>query len=204
MEQFNSFTVPIKKEKSESFTAIIIADKKFGPLAEYEGSTIIDTHINQIQSICKNQDIVYIGGQESIKVKDRFPGIRVIENYNFTNTNDASNIRLAMMYNTSDTIVLMKCGALIDNMKFNTLIQHNKNCTVAGSKDNKHILGITVTSGRAEFIAFGLQYEWIPICLFNKKQVAEFYRTVFKHKPNYMFHELINKHLENNEMEVIL
>jgi hypothetical protein len=202
MEQFNSFTIPIKKEKVESFSAIIIADRKFNPVSG-DGTTIIENHVSQIRSVYKNPDITYIGGAESVKVKDKVPDIRVIENYNFTNTNDASNIRLAMMYNIADTLLLFKCGVSVTNIQLNRILQHNNNCTIVSNKSHRNI-GVTVVDGKITFIAYGLEYEWIPMCLFNKKQVQEFYKVVMADKPNKMFHELVNTHIENYEMEAIL
>lgn len=203
MDKYNSFTIPIKKQQITDMTAIIIADNKFSCLNLSNEKPIIDIQVEGLRQVHPHINIIYVGGSDVVRVKERHPSIRVIENTCFKSTNENENLRLGLLSNVDDTLLFIKGNILVNNMVLNNLVQHVDNATIVTPNNNKKI-GATIVDQHVTCFAYGLQYEWIPIMLLNKAGVIDMSKIVFHQSGNKMLHEILNIYIDKLPMKVLV
>jgi choline kinase len=165
-----------------NLTVIILAAnigygmKSYGPktlLAVNEKETILEYQISLVRSCFPKADIILVVGFLADKIIRKCPpGIRVVENQLFENTNEATQLRLALNCAMTDSILVIKDDIIFNNDTL-TEISKGQSCLIYDSKHqlDEENIGVNVVDGKATAFAYGLPNKWCHIAYLTSKEL---------------------------------
>lgn len=207
-----------------NITVIILAAnisygmKSYGPktlLSVNNKETLLEYQINLIKTVFPQADIILVVGFLADRIIRKCPpGVRIVENQLYEQTNEATQIRLALNCTLTDCVLIIKDDIVFNAETFKELSK-DKSCIIYDSKgqidaDN---IGVTVVDGYATTFAFGMPNKWCHIAYLVSKEL-KIIRSLCNNKENhklYLF-ELLKitlnrvekiKAIEPSNMEII-
>ena len=201
-----SCVVPTRRSKIDrsDITVIIMAAnigyrmKSYGPkslLNVTPNETLIEYQLNTIQSSFPHADVILVVGFFADRLIKRCPpGIRVVENQLYEETNEVEQIRLALNCTLTDNILVLKDDVIFNNETLCN-ISKQKSCLIYDSQDRiEHTnIGVTVINGYATTFSYGLSDKWCHIVYLTKKETNILRAICAKRENSKMYlHEALN------------
>lgn len=143
--------------------------KSYGPKTLIElkhGQTVVSRQVDILRHVFPGADLVVVVGYEAERVQ-RFlpPGVRVVENENFEDTNVARSIEMGVKASAGGA-VLVVYGDLVFNRATFTGLVLGRSCVVVDSKCRRGCeVGVNIDkkTGDVEHFDYGLSPKWAHI-----------------------------------------
>ena len=210
----NRFTTKIKKSgsglKPENPLSVVIPVagmghrmKSYGPkclLQANQQETILEKTIKNIKKEYPFSDIIVVAGFESEKIVKTLPhDIRIVENYNYQDSNIVESIRLGINASSHENILVIY-GDLIFNVYSIRHITSDGSCIIVDSKSRfkDEEIGVTVVDDHVTAFAYGLSKKWSQIVYLEGKEFFAMKKLCSDKRKNklYLF-ELLNIMINN-------
>lgn len=208
----NFITSPREKasgERVDDFVSIILLSENCGyrmksygpiPLLKIGGKCLIDTQIEEIQSVFSEFEIILCSGFGSTKIakyiREKYPAlnIRIVENQLYEYSNSCESLRLCLN-NTTNNKVLVCNGELMINRDVLSLISLKSSFIVSESADNDNLeVGVTINErGHTENFCYGIENTWSEILFLHEKSIVETIRAIIsdaEYKNKFIFEAL--------------
>jgi choline kinase len=207
-----------------NITVIILAAnigygmKSYGPktlLSVNDKETLLEYQINLIRTVFPKADIILVVGFLADRIiKKCPPGIRIIENQLYENTNEVTQLRLALNCTITENVLIIK-DDIIFNAETLKEISKDKTCLIYDSTDkiDNENIGVTIVDGYVTTFAFDVPNKWCHIAYLTIKDLKSI-RSICNNKDNarLYFFEALNmllnkvekiKAIEPKSMEII-
>lgn len=208
----------------DNITVIILAAnigygmKSYGPktlLNVNEKETLLEYQINLIRTVFPKADIILVVGFLADRIIRKCPpGIRIIENQLYEQSNEVTQLRLALNCTLTDNVLIIK-DDIIFNAETLKEISKDKSCIIydsTGQIDSDNI-GVTVVDGHATTFAFDVPNRWCHIAYLTVKDLKSI-RSICNNREHsrLYFFEALNmllnkiekiKAIEPKNMEII-
>lgn len=165
-----------------NITVIILAAnigygmKSYGPktlLNINDKETLLEHQINLIKTVFPQADIILVVGFLADRIIRKCPpGVRIIENQLYEQTNEVTQIRLALNATLTDRVLIIK-DDIIFNAETLKEISKDKSCIIYdthGQIDEDNI-GVIVVDHYATNFAFGMPAKWCHIAYLISKEL---------------------------------
>ncbi len=166
----------------DNITVIILAAnigygmKSYGPktlLSVNEKETLLEYQISLIRSVFPKADIILVVGFLADRIIRKCPsGIRIIENQLYEQTNEATQIRLALNCTLTDNVLIIK-DDIIFNAETLREISKDKSCLIydsSGQIDSDNV-GVTVVDNTITTFSFDMPSKWCHIAYLTLKDL---------------------------------
>lgn len=124
-------------------------------LATHNGSTLLDYHLDLINSVCENPEIIVVSG---VSTKDLLRHPRkseyiIVENQMYEFSNTAEDLRIGLLALRSPNLIYIDSGFLPTVKSLKYLLGHKDRTTKAFLKDEKDENYVGVNIGNNGYIA---------------------------------------------------
>lgn len=124
-------------------------------LATHNGSTLLDYHLDLINSVCENPEIIVVSG---VSTKDLLRHPRkseyiIVENQMYEFSNTAEDLRIGLLALRSPNLIYIDSGFLPTIKSLKYLLGHKDRTTKAFLKDEKDENYVGVNIGNNGYIA---------------------------------------------------
>ncbi len=166
----------------DNITVIILAAnigygmKSYGPktlLSVNEKETLLEYQINLIRTVFPKADIILVVGFLADRIIRKCPpGIRIVENQLYENSNEVTQLRLALNCTLTENVLIIK-DDIIFNAETLKEISKDKSCLIydsTGQIDSDNV-GVTVVDGHVTTFAFDVPNKWCHIAYLTVKDL---------------------------------
>lgn len=203
---FPKCVVPVRPTTiiNDDITVIILAAnigygmKTYGPrslLNINEKDTLLEHQISTIKASFPQSDIILVVGFKAGRIiKKCPPGVRIVENPTFEETNEAEQIRIALNCTITENAIIIKDNVVFNFDTFKDITQ-NGSCIIYDSKGrlDKHDIGVTIVNNYGTIFAYDIPTKWCHIVYLCGKDLKTI-KALCTNKENsklYLF-ELLN------------
>lgn len=204
VNNFQRFTLPIKKISEENELTIIILGADVSPRKKSHGPksllslgtkwNVIETQIDSIKTIFPKADIILVTGFQSQTIINKSYPVRIIENPFYEETSEVEQIRLALNATLTSKVLIINgdlafdAPSLINIANYHTSILFNETL----SNDNDSI-GLIQNNNIAENLSYSLPVKWLYTFYVEGKEL-EMLRKFVKNKERskLLFFEAVN------------
>lgn len=177
---------PIDRMKSHGHKSLL-------PITKTQN--IIDIQLEAIRTIFPRSEVVIIGGFEISQLIRHRPHLtKIIENYNFYDTNDIEDIRIALNAITNNKIITISSDVIMNSQSLLQL-RDRGSCVLVDYKNqfSNEDVGATWTDTKLEMLSFGIPNKWCHIAQFCEKELELLKKfALSRGKNSMMLYEGIN------------
>lgn len=174
-------TRPINVDRNNITVIILAANigygmKSYGPkslLSVTEKETLLEYQIGLIKTVFPKADILLVVGFSADRIIRKCPpGIRIIENQLFENSNEVEQLRLALNCTLTDNILVIKDG-IVFNVDTLRAISKDQSCIIYDSKNQIDCdnVGVTIVNNYATIFSFDIPTKWCHIVYLTIKEL---------------------------------
>lgn len=182
------------------------------PLIEINNTKIIDLHIQTIQNIFKDCEIVIAVGYGIQKIsnyiynKYKNNNIRIVENVNYDTSNICETLRIAIN-NINNNNFLIVNGNIIFNYDIFNNFTFNKSETIVLQKYHKSNIDVGLNideNNTVSHFAFGANYAWPEIIYIHSKDSDNIRQLLSNnnHYKNVFIFELLNDIIKHKSIYI--
>lgn len=166
-------TRPINISRNDITVIILAANigygmKSYGPkslLYINDKETLLQYQINLIKTVFPKSDIILVVGFLADRIiKKCPPGVRILENQLYENTNEVEQIRLALNCCLTENVLIIKDDIIFNPETFKD-ISKDQSCIIYDSKgqiDDGNV-GVTVVNEYATIFSYDISTKWCHI-----------------------------------------
>lgn len=180
---------PIKGMKSLGAFSNIKIDKK---------RSILGTQIANLRKKLNVKNIIYVGGYKYSNIEIDDNDIKLIENKNYLEKNNAYSLKLALPYVQSDYAIILFNKIVFNHTIFNRL-NYNSSCLfIDNSEDNSYNLGCIINNNIVSNIFYNLPNKLCGIYGLAKSEISLLKNIEIN--DNLFIFEVMNNLIENGSV----
>lgn len=204
VNNFQRFTLPIKKISTENELTIIILGADVSPRKRSHGPkslislgskwNIIETQLDSIKSVFPKADVILVTGFQSQTIVNKNYPIRIIENPFFEETSDVEQIRLAFNATLSNKVLIIGGDVAFDAPGLIKIDSYQSSILFDElSNNDDDSIGVTHNNNVVENLSYSLAQKWLYTLYLEGKEL-EILRKFVKNKERskLMFFEAVN------------